>query len=69
MHLSRMHMSMLVKGPAVKTSCSYTFYRLLPMIYNSNQQYTITEVQGLYEHSGGGGGGGEGDFSVGWKGN
>jgi hypothetical protein len=45
MHLPRMHMSMLVKGPAVQTSCSNTFYRLLPMIYNSNQQHTIMEVQ------------------------
>ena len=30
-----MHMSMLVKGPAVQTSCSKTLYRLLPMIYDS----------------------------------
>ncbi len=42
-----MHMSMLVKGPAVQTICSNTFYRLLPMIVNSNQQHTIMEVQGL----------------------
>jgi hypothetical protein len=53
-----MHMSMLVKGPAVQTSCSNTFYRLLPMIYNSKQQHTIMEVQGLYEQWGGGEGGG-----------
>ncbi len=62
MHLSRMHMSMLVKGPTVQASCSYAFYRLLPMIYNLNQQHTIMEVQGLYSRSsvGGGGGGGKG---------
>ena len=50
-----MHMSMLVKSPAVQTSCSNTFYRLLPMTYNSNQQHTIVEVQGLKEQWWGGG--------------
>jgi hypothetical protein len=49
-------MAMLVKSPAVQTSSSNTFYRLLPMIYNSNQQHTIMEVQGLYEQWEGGGG-------------
>jgi hypothetical protein len=50
-----MHMSMLVKGPAVQTSCSNTFYRLLPMIYNSNQQHTITGTGLIGAMEGGGG--------------
>ncbi len=46
-----------IKGPAVQTSYSNTFYRPLPMIYNSNQQHTIMEVQGLWDQWWGGGGG------------
>ncbi len=45
------------------SSTDNTFYRLLPMIYNSNQQHTIMEVHGFYKSSGGGGGEGS-DFYV-----
>jgi hypothetical protein len=51
-----MHMSMLVKGPEVQTSCSNTFYRLLPMIYNSNHHTQLWRYR-VYRSSGGGGGG------------
>jgi hypothetical protein len=59
-----MHMSMMVKGPAVQTSCYNTFYRLLPMIYNSNQQLIIIAVQGLF--IGAVVGGGEGALTSRW---
>jgi hypothetical protein len=52
-------MSMVVKNPAVHILASWfiTLNGLLPMIYNSNQQRTIMEGQGLKEQLGGGGGG------------
>ena len=64
----KMHMSMMVKGPAVQTSCSNTFYRLLPVVYciirtSSTQLWRYR----VYRSSGGGWGGGGGALTSRWQ--